>query len=100
MHYHDLVANPEDSVPVGALVLDWVKRREGPGHDYGLTSKEKEVLKLLASPEDMSKKEIAKKLHKSVHTVDSQTRTIFDKLGVRSTAAAVAKAWRDGIVGR
>ena len=61
-----------------------------------LAPREREVLGFLVRGQ--TNKEIAHALGLSVHTVDGYLRTLYEKLEVRSRAAAVAKAVRDRIV--
>jgi DNA-binding NarL/FixJ family response regulator len=61
--------------------------------DYGLTSREKNVLELLVKGH--TKKEVANRLEISYHTVDKHVRSIYDKLHVHSLSAAVAKAVKE-----
>jgi DNA-binding NarL/FixJ family response regulator len=61
-----------------------------PPFDFGLTTRETEVLGLLV--EGLSKAGVAAHLGVSPHTVDSQVRSIYKKLGTRSRAGAVATA--------
>jgi DNA-binding NarL/FixJ family response regulator len=61
-----------------------------------LSDRELEVLSLLA--DGLSKKEIAKHLELSLHTVDNYVRRIYTKLHVNSLGGAIAKALRDGLV--
>ena len=68
-----------------------------PEHkDYRLSEREIEILKILA--EGLSKKQIAEKLFISHHTVDSHIRKIYDKLGVHTSCAAVAKVIKEKII--
>ena len=62
-------------------------------NDYGLSSREKEVLKPLV--DGMIKKEIADKLNLSYDTIDKHVPDIYSKLQVHSLSAAVAKAVKD-----
>jgi len=55
-----------------------------------LTGRELEVLQLLA--EDLSNREIGRRLFISLPTVKSHTRTIYGKLGVHNREEAVARA--------
>lgn len=64
--------------------------------DYGLTSRELEILRLLA--EGMLKKEIADSLGVSVNTVSTHLRRVYGKLFVNTNTGAVAKALREGIL--
>lgn len=68
-----------------------------PEHqDYRLSEREIEILKILT--EGLSKKQIAEKLFISHHTVDSHIRKIYDKLGVHTSCAAVAKVIKEKII--
>jgi ATP/maltotriose-dependent transcriptional regulator MalT len=58
--------------------------------DLGLSGRQTEVLALLAR--GRSNAEIAQALHVSPHTVKKHLEHIYDRLGVRSRAAAVARA--------
>ena len=60
-----------------------------------LTDRELEVLHLLA--EDLSNREIGRRLFISLPTVKSHTRNIYGKLGVHSREEAVARAQALGI---
>jgi DNA-binding NarL/FixJ family response regulator len=61
-----------------------------------LTPREKKVLELLAA--DYAKKQIAEELQLSFHTVDAHLRHIYKKLHVHSSAGAVAKALKQGLL--
>ena len=63
---------------------------------YGLTSKELEVLKLLA--DGLSYKMVADKLGVSYFTVNSHVKNIYEKLHVHSLGEAVALAFKNKIV--
>lgn len=67
--------------------------REG---DYGLTSRERQILELLV--DGLAMKEVSSRLDISFHTVDTHIRNIYQKLHVRSRSAAVAKALRERLV--
>ena len=63
-------------------------------HDaHGLTAREQEVLRLVASGK--SNREIASELVLSEHTVARHLQNIFAKLGVSSRTAASALAWSE-----
>ena len=68
----------------------------GEKGDYGLTTREQEILRLLA--EGLLKKEIADALSISVNTVSTHLRRVYDKLHVNTNTGAVAKALREGII--
>jgi len=61
-----------------------------------LTSREKEVLTLIAKGHDNQK--IAKNLTISEGTVKNHVSNIYDKIAVNSRAEAVAWAWQHGLV--
>jgi two-component system, NarL family, nitrate/nitrite response regulator NarL len=61
-----------------------------------LTSREREVLKLVAAGH--SAPEIAERIHLSPATVKSHLQAIYDKLGVADRAAAVAEGMRRGFL--
>lgn len=63
----------------------------------GLTAREAEVLRLIAT--GRSNKEIASALHLSVKTVSRHLSNIFTKIGVSSRAAATAFAFEHGLAG-
>ncbi|HOZ85477.1 MAG TPA: response regulator transcription factor [Niabella sp.] len=64
--------------------------------NYGLSEKEKAVLKLLV--DGNSYKMVANSLKISVDTVRTHIRNIYEKLQVNSKSAAVAKALKDRII--
>jgi len=69
------------------------------GQTYGmseLTTREKEVLGLIARGHDNRK--IADTLTISEGTVKNHASNIYDKIGVNSRAEAVAWAWQQGLV--
>jgi DNA-binding NarL/FixJ family response regulator len=66
---------------------------EGRG---ALTARERDVLDLIAA--GMGTKQIAGRLALSVHTIKTHVESIFQKLGVRSRAEAVAIGAREGLV--
>jgi DNA-binding NarL/FixJ family response regulator len=63
----------------------------------GLTEREAEVLRLVAS--GMANKEIAAELHLSAKTVSRHLTNIFNKIGVSSRAAATAFAFEHHLAG-
>lgn len=65
-------------------------------HDHGLTSRERQVLRLVATGK--SNKAIARELHLSERTVDRHVSNIFSKLTLRSRAAATAYAFQHSLM--
>ena len=63
---------------------------------FGLTRREREVLRLLA--EGLDQDEVARALVISPRTVETHVQHILPKLGVHSRAQAVAIAYREGLV--
>ena len=64
-------------------------------HPEGLTSREVEVLELVA--EGLTNVEVAKRLFLSPRTIDTHLSSIYHKLGVSSRAAAVRFALEQGL---
>lgn len=85
--FHDLGAEPD---------LSRIRMMRGGGTAGLLTAREREVLALLA--EGGSNREIAADLGLSPKTVNRHVENIFDKLGVSSRAAAVAKGLKSGTI--
>ncbi|MGJ8640509.1 MAG: response regulator [Opitutaceae bacterium] len=78
-------------------VLDSIKTSpQSPDSSLKLGERELEILKLLA--DGCSRSEIGVKLSVATVTVDYHLRGLYAKLGVRSTTAAVAKAFRYGVL--
>lgn len=68
----------------------------GPQIDYGLSSRELEILQCMERGAKI--KEVAEKLYLSPHTIDSHLRNIYQKLHVHSGMEAVAKAIREHLI--
>ena len=76
---------------------DYVKMLTNPkwaGGD-GLTSREREVLQLVA--EGHTTKEIANTLHLSIKTIDSHREHMMEKLGIHNVAGLTKYAVREGL---
>jgi DNA-binding NarL/FixJ family response regulator len=76
--------------------VESLARRPADRRAHGLTTRELEVLRLLATGK--SNREIAAALVISDHTVRRHVQNTFVKLGVSSRAAATAFAFRHGLV--
>lgn len=81
---------------VARRVLEIFSRYAPKENTCALTPKEKMILELLAR--DFGKKQIAEELQISFHTVDAHLRHIYKKLHVHSSAGAVAKALKEGLL--
>lgn len=79
-----LLMNPENN------------KEDGAGDKSMLTTREKEILKLIA--EEYASKEIADKLFLSINTVNAHRRNLVQKLGTKNTAALVRYAIKNGII--
>lgn len=67
---------------------------QSSGQPKGLTARQKEVVKLAAN--GLTNKAIAEQLGVSNRTIESELRTVFNKLGVGSRTEAVIKAVQKG----
>ena len=67
-----------------------------PGRSGTLTSREREVLALVA--QGMTNRGVAAELVLSEHTINRHMTNILTKLGTGSRSAAVAKAMQDGLI--
>jgi two-component system, NarL family, nitrate/nitrite response regulator NarL len=81
---------------VQASLAEEIREREIAGGRPDLTPREREVLQLIS--EGMSAPDIGKRIHLSPTTVKTHLHTLYEKLGVRDRAAAVAEAMRRGLL--
>lgn len=81
---------------IARRVLEMFSRLAPQTRDYGLSTREKEILDLMVK--GLIKKEIADRLTLSVHTVDTYLRRIYEKLEVNTRTGAVAKAVKERLV--
>lgn len=84
------------NVHIAKKVLNMFRDQNVKSNGYGLSEREKEILKLLI--EGLSKKQIAEKIFLSYHTVDSHIRNIYVKLEVHTRGSAVSKAIREKLL--
>ena len=84
------------SPAVAASVVKLLAKLTKPATPVALSPREREMLALIV--EGLTAKEMADRLEVSIHTIDTHTRHLFRKLGVRSRAAAAARALRDRMV--
>jgi DNA-binding NarL/FixJ family response regulator len=78
---------------IARKILDMFAHRSTAKTDYGLTSREKEVLQFLV--DGHPKKAIAARMFVSFHTIDTHLRNIYTKLEVNSRSGAIAKALKE-----
>lgn len=76
--------------PVNHVKLDEAHHADHPVALAGLTAREGEVLRLLAT--GLAYKQIADTLNVSVNTVNNHLRNIRGKLGVHNSIEAIGKA--------
>ena len=101
--HDELIRAIKDAIAGKTLLLPQVKKHI-LGHfqkrknipDYRLTEKQMAVLCLMC--DGLGRAQIAEEMGIKHPTVDNHYRQIYDKLGVHSEAAAVAKALKEGIV--
>jgi two-component system, NarL family, response regulator YdfI len=89
-----VVLHPERMV--GARTSQVAETEEAAELLEALTSREKEVLRMLA--EGLGNKQVAARLEISEHTAKFHVASIFGKLGVSSRAEAVAMGMRRGLI--
>jgi DNA-binding NarL/FixJ family response regulator len=92
----ETVVDPGLATEAAILAARAVDLGDWPGAHLGLTRREAELLTLLGHGKNPV--DIAGELEVSTETVRTHTRNIYRKLGVNDRAAAVAVAWREGLV--
>lgn len=81
---------------IARKVLDMFSNLAAPKGDYGLSDREKEILKLMT--DGLTKKIIADKLFVSYFTVDTHLKNIYVKLHVHTGRGAVAKVLKEHLL--
>ena len=81
---------------IARKVLQMFSKIAASHDDYGLTAREKDILRLLI--DGLIAKQIADKLSVSYHTIDTHIRNIYSKLQVHNRSGAVAKALKERIL--
>lgn len=81
---------------IAAKVLKMFSEFSESKKEYGLTDREKEILKLLVN--GMNKKHIAEELHISLLTINTHLKNIYAKLHVHSQVDVVAKALKERLI--
>jgi DNA-binding NarL/FixJ family response regulator len=81
---------------IAKKILDVFAHTHSGQNDYGLTVREKEVLKYLV--DGLQMKQIADRMFITFHTVDKHLRNIYAKLQVPSRSMAIAKALKENLL--
>jgi DNA-binding NarL/FixJ family response regulator len=81
---------------IARKVLDMFSTLAAPKADYGLTSREKEILRLMT--DGLTKKNIAEKLFLSYFTIDTHVKNIYAKLHVHTRSGAVGKVLKENLL--
>jgi DNA-binding NarL/FixJ family response regulator len=92
----EVVIDPKLATDAALLAARSIDLGEWPGAHLGLTRREAELLALLG--EGLPPREAARRMRLSPETVRTHTRNLYRKLDVNDRAAAVAVAWREGLV--
>lgn len=92
----ELLQASTDELAAVVLAAAEVEVAAGPVRAEGLSEREVEVLRLLAT--ELSGPEIAQRLHVSLNTLRTHTKHIFTKLDVNTRRAAVRRAAEQGLV--
>jgi DNA-binding NarL/FixJ family response regulator len=92
----EIVVDSQLATEAAILAARAVDLGDWPGAHLGLTRREAELLTLLGHGRNPA--DVARDLGVSAETVRTHTRNIYRKLGVNDRAAAVAVAWREGLV--
>jgi DNA-binding NarL/FixJ family response regulator len=96
LHDGEIVLDPRLATDAALLAARAIDVGEWPGAHLGLTRREAELLSLLG--EGLPPRDAALRMGLSPETVRTHTRNLYRKLGVNDRAAAVAIAWREGLV--
>lgn len=93
----DISATIVDSFLQGAQKgRETASQNASPSQNYGLTKREKEILRLIY--DGIANKEIAKKLNKSVRTIETHRFNIMKKLDVSNITELLKKLDREGLI--
>jgi DNA-binding NarL/FixJ family response regulator len=92
----EVVIDPRLATDAAVLAARSIDLGDWPGAHLGLTRREAELLALLG--EGLAPRAAADRMNLSPETVRTHTRNLYRKLNVNDRAAAVAVAWREGLV--
>lgn len=96
LHEGEIVIDPRLATDAVVLAARAIDLGDWPGAHLGLTRREAELVTLLG--EGLTPRQVAGEMGLSVETVRTHTRNLYRKLDVSDRAAAVAIAWREGLV--
>ncbi len=90
----------QGGAPINAQIarkmLAMFTRLAGPRNPSPLTSRERDILKLMV--DGLTKKQIAEQIFLSYHTIDTHIKNIYAKLEVHTRGGAVAKALNERLL--
>lgn len=92
----EVVVDPRLATEATLLAARTIDVGDWPGAHLGLTRREAELLVLLG--EGLAPRAAAERMGLSPETVRTHTRNLYRKLDVNDRAAALAIAWREGLV--
>ncbi len=81
---------------IARKVLTMFTKFGPPESDYGLTGREKEILRYCV--DGLKKQQIADKLFLAYYTIDTHLKNIYTKMQVHSRSEAVAKALKERLL--
>jgi DNA-binding NarL/FixJ family response regulator len=81
---------------IARKVLDMFSQLAAPKGEYGLTEREKNILRLIT--DGLTTKAIANKLFLSYFTIDTHMKNIYTKLQVHTRSGAVAKVLKEHLL--
>ncbi|MFA7289239.1 MAG: response regulator transcription factor, partial [Melioribacteraceae bacterium] len=84
------------SMQIAHKVLDIFSNLKPKKNDYGLTEREKGILKLMVT--GLTKQQIADQLFLSFHTVNTHLKNIYVKLHVNTKSGAITKAFKENLI--
>jgi len=84
------------NMQIARKVVEMFAAFASPKGEYGLTDREKDILKLLV--DGRTKKKIADELFISFHTVNTHLKNIYSKLQVNSRSGAITKAFKEKLL--
>jgi DNA-binding NarL/FixJ family response regulator len=81
---------------IARRVLEMFHNLAAPKGNYGLTDREKEILRLMT--DGLTKRMIADRLFVSFYTIETHLKNIYAKMHVHTSSGAVAKALKEHLL--